>query len=232
MESLGGGIRSNYTSHRSHDELDSHVSYETGGGGGGGGLLGSPSNDDDDPILTATITFDVTVDPNGQVISTSEGQIIAEGIHQPIDGRTLNLLEHNPIPIAQITSGQINGGSGIQGIQADSLTSMNSAMGAGAGNSSLAIGGGPGVGATNRSKDLTILQDSLDESESDAESTSTSTESLIERSKRYMNQEAGIIILKRENSQVFNAFFLLSLRMNNLIYIDFVSYPSLLISLD
>lgn len=203
MESLGGGIRSNYTSHRSHDELDSHVSYETGGGGGGG-LLGSPSNDDDDPILTATITFDVTVDPNGQVISTSEGQIIAEGIHQPIDGRTLNLLEHNPIPIAQITSGQINGGSGIQGIQADSLTSMNSAMGAGAGNSSLAIGGGPGVGATNRSKDLTILQDSLDESESDAESTSTSTESLIERSKRYMNQEAGIIILKRENSQAKN----------------------------
>lgn len=172
-------------SHRSGDELESNVSYETGGGGPLG-LNSLNSNDDDDPILTATITFDVTVDPNGQVISTSEGQIIAEGIHQPIDGRTLNLLEHNPIPIAQITSSQINGGSGIQ---ADSLTSMNS-------------GAGGGAAGHHRSKDLTILQDSLDESESDAESTSTSTESLIERSKRYMNQEAGIIILKRENSQV------------------------------
>lgn len=225
MESLGS-VRSSYHPHRtggSHnhhhhhnphnnhhlngghdDEIESHVTYETSTVPPGGLTLNNNNNDDDDPILTATITFDVTVDPNGQVISTSEGQIIAEGIHQPIDGRTLNLLEHNPIPIAQITSGQINGGSGIQ---ADSLTSMNSGVGGSGG--ALAIGGGPnpmrasGGGQTvGIGKDLTILQDSLDESESDAESTSTSTESLIERSKRYMNQEAGIIILKRENSQV------------------------------
>lgn len=217
MESLGS-VRSSYPhrtgSHNHHhnhhlnghdDEIDSHVAYETTTVPPGGLTLNNNNNDDDDPILTATITFDVTVDPNGQVISTSEGQIIAEGIHQPIDGRTLNLLEHNPIPIAQITSGQINGGSGIQ---ADSLTSMNSGVGGSGG--ALAIGGGPNpMRATNTNgqtvgigKDLTILQDSLDESESDAESTSTSTESLIERSKRYMNQEAGIIILKRENSQV------------------------------
>lgn len=211
---VGGSSSTNGTSnqlhhyHNRHDDvLDTHVTYDGGGSGGIGDLsLAGGSNDDDDPILTATITFDVTVDPNGQVISTSEGQIIAEGIHQPIDGRTLNLLEHNPIPIAQITSGQINGGAGIQ---ADSLTSLNSGLGGGGGavgNSNQRNGTGVGTG-----KDLTILQDSLDESDSDAESTSTSTESLIERSKRYMNQEAGIIILKRENSQViyfrFRFFF-------------------------
>jgi hypothetical protein len=130
MESLGLRPYQQQVQQRSStDELESAVAYEAVGlrsvngngchtnGNGNGNESG-----DDDPILTATITFDVTVDPNGQVISTSEGQIIAEGIHQPIDGRTLNLLEHNPIPIAQITSGQINGGSGIQ---ADSLTSLN-----------------------------------------------------------------------------------------------------------
>ena len=71
-----------------------------------------------------------------------------------------------------------------EAIQADSLTSMNS--------------------GSNR-KDIT-LHDSLDEVETDEDTSSTSTESLIERSKKYMNQEAGIIILKRDNltSQNFN----------------------------
>lgn len=215
MESLGSirnyshrtpGSHHHHHHHHSQNQslnVDDLVGYETVPVDAAN--TNNQNNDDDDPILTATITFDVTVDPNGQVISTSEGQIIAEGIHQPIDGRTLNLLEHNPIPIAQITSGQINGGSGIQ---ADSLTSMNSGMcGTGGGGGGLNTVGSNVLGnIRGTGKDLTILQDSLDESESDAESTSTSTESLIERSKRYMNQEAGIIILKRENSQVFHYF--------------------------
>jgi hypothetical protein len=197
---------------RADEEIDSNISYG--------------SSNDEDPILTATITFDVTVDPNGQVISTSEGQIIAEGIHNPIDGRTLNLLEHNPIPLSHITAGHV-----IHGdhptlttvhqslIQADSLSSMNSAAAAGASarpqGSGMGVGGG-GLAGPSGVKDLTILQDSLDENESDSdESTSTSTESLIERSKRYMNQEAGIIILKRENPQSKNFNINLDFDLNN-----------------
>lgn len=144
---------------RRDDDIESNVSY---------------GSNDEDPILTATITFDVTVDPNGQVISTTEGQIISEGIQKHSDG-TRGVLQHNPLPVS------------AAGIQADSLTSMNS---------------------VRQSKDLnTVLQDSLDEPESDSDdSTSTSTESLIERSKKYMNQEAGIIILKRDTpvSKNFN----------------------------
>ncbi len=149
------------------------------------------SNNDDEPILTATITFDVTVDPSGQVISTSEGQIISESFQNPHDGRSISLSSHHR-QFDALSENQV-AASNIQmieekvtreAIQADSLTSMNS--------------------GSNR-KDIT-LHDSLDEVETDEDTSSTSTESLIERSKKYMNQEAGIIILKRDNltSQNFN----------------------------
>ena len=120
---------------------------------------------DDDPILTATITFDVTVDPNGQVISASEGQIISEAI-QRNDGRTLNLIEHSPLP------------------QNDFQT-------------------------TSR-PDHSVLHtdnaphDSLDEGSDTDDSASTSTDSLMEKTKKYMTQEAGIIILKRTNQNPKN----------------------------
>lgn len=143
-------------SRRNDEDLESNMSYA--------------SSNDDDPILTATITFDVTVDPNGQVISTSEGQIISESFQSSHDdGRPLSLADHQ-LPMLMDTN---NSGSNIDRVvpivdnretmQADSLTSMNS---------------------QRNSKDLTTLHDSLDEQESDSDdSTSTSTESLIERSK-------------------------------------------------
>ena len=175
------------------------------------------SNNDDEPILTATITFDVTVDPSGQVISTSEGQIISESFQNPHDGRTISLSSHQrpfdqlhdnqativsaaaaPLPHSSSSNNNNNiiveeraAAHPREAIQADSLTSLNSATNR---------GGGGG----NR-QDIT-LHDSLDEVETDEDTSSTSTESLIERSKKYMNQEAGIIILKRDNltSQNFN----------------------------
>lgn len=165
------------------------------------------SNNDDEPILTATITFDVTVDPNGQVISTSEGQIISETFQNPHDGRALSLsshhrqfdeqqqqqqIQHQPTPTpppsqqhqALASSVSVAEEKTRNVIRDDSLTSLNS--------------------GSNR-KDTT-LHDSLDEVETDEDTSSTSTESLIERSKKYMNQEAGIIILKRDNltAQNFN----------------------------
>ncbi|CAF0784851.1 unnamed protein product [Brachionus calyciflorus] len=144
---------------RLDDDVGSNYSYGSG---------------DDDPILTATITFDVTVDPNGQVISTSEGQIISEGIQRNSDGRTLNLLELNPLPISQIRSNRPT----TSAMQADSLTSLTSA---------------------NKSKEVTVGQDSLDDESDNDDSASTSTDSLMERTKKYMSQEAGIIILKKTN---------------------------------
>lgn len=148
------------------------------------------SNNDDEPILTATITFDVTVDPSGQVISTSEGQIISESFQNPHDGRSISLSSHHRQLDEQQQQQMASNIATIEekvtreAIQADSLTSLNS--------------------GSNR-KDIT-LHDSLDEVETDEDTSSTSTESLIERSKKYMNQEAGIIILKRDNltSQNFN----------------------------
>lgn len=53
-------------------------------------------SNDEDPILTATITFDVTVDPYGQVISTSEGQVIAESIQNPDGTPRQKQLTHLP----------------------------------------------------------------------------------------------------------------------------------------
>lgn len=117
------------------EELESNYSYGSG---------------DDDPILTATITFDVTVDPNGQVISTSEGQVIAEGVQRNVDGRSLNQLHHDPLPMIQ----------------------------------------------PNKHKDD-------DDADSD-DSASTSTDSLMEKTKRYMSEEAGIIILKRTDQSAKN----------------------------
>ena len=134
------------------------------------------SNEDDEPILTATITFDVTVDPNGQVISTSEGQIISESL-QNSNGNTISLAsqQNNPSRILQKNQ--------RSNIAADSLSSLMS--------------------ASNNQKETTGFADSLDE-DSDDDSTSTTTESLIERSKKYMNQEAGIIVLKRDDSKNYN----------------------------
>jgi hypothetical protein len=115
-------------------------------------------NPDDDPILTATITFDVTVDPNGQVISTSEGQIISESFQNPIDG--ISLADHQQ------------------------LISRNF------------VDNRPDAFLT----DANVVYRVNDGDDSDSDSVSTSTESLIERSKKYMNEEAGIIILKRDNN--------------------------------
>lgn len=120
---------------RGEDELESNYSYGSG---------------DDDPILTATITFDVTVDPNGQVISASEGQVIAEGVQRSIDGRGLDQLHHDPLPMVELPS------------QRD------------------------------------------DEDADSDDSASTSTDSLMERTKKYMSEEAGIIILKRTNQNPKN----------------------------
>jgi len=125
------------------------------------------SKDDDDQILTATITFDVTVDPSGQVISASEGHIVAE---TTADGRKMSLSDHQRLP------------SVMKGEAISEEPPQESVI------------------ASNIEPSHTIkLQDSLEESDTD-DSTSTSTESLIERSKKYMNQEAGIIILKRDNT--------------------------------
>lgn len=138
---------------------------------------------DDDPILTATITFDVTVDPNGQVISATEGQIISETYQTPGDNLSLSLVEHQNLLNQQNHLQHQHENSNLSDLQQDSLTSLQSNQ--------------------NRNDDhhqVAILHDSLDDNESDDASESTSTESLIERSKKYMSQEAGIIILKRDNS--------------------------------
>ncbi|RNA11998.1 hypothetical protein BpHYR1_022539 [Brachionus plicatilis] len=121
---------------RGEDELESNYSYGSG---------------DDDPILTATITFDVTVDPNGQVISASEGQVIAEGVQRSVDGRGLNQLHHDPLPMVESDRHQ----NDDEGAESD-------------------------------------------------DSASTSTDSLMERTKKYMSEEAGIIILKRTNQAAKN----------------------------
>ena len=134
--------------------------------------LSYSSKDDDDQILTATITFDVTVDPNGQVISATEGQIVAE---TTVDGRKMSLSDHQRLP-------SVMKGEAINEDLPQENISLNS----------------------NQQPTQSLkLQDSLEESDTD-ESTSTSTESLIERSKKYMNQEAGIIILKRDNTTTKN----------------------------
>ena len=125
------------------------------------------SKDDDDQILTATITFDVTVDPSGQVISATEGHIVAE---TTADGRKMSLSDHQRLP--SVMKGEAISDESPQ----ENLIASN-------------------IEPTQAVK----LQDSLEESDTD-DSTSTSTESLIERSKKYMNQEAGIIILKRDNT--------------------------------
>jgi len=203
MTRNSGNIEDSHHLRETTDDSESNMSFN--------------SNNDDEPILTATITFDVTVDPSGQVISTSEGQIISESFQNPHDGRTISLSSHQR-PFDQLHDNQAtivsasaaphssssnnnNNNNNIiveeraahprEAIQADSLTSLNSAT-------NRAGGGG------NR-QDIT-LHDSLDEVETDEDTSSTSTESLIERSKKYMNQEAGIIILKRDNltSQNFN----------------------------
>lgn len=150
---------------RGEDDNASNISYA--------------SNNEDDQILTATITFDVTVDPNGQVISATEGQIISETSG---DGRRMSLADAEKLTAAALVGEPAD--SQNTPMQDDSLTNINS---------------------KRHSKDLTGLHDSLDEQESDSDdSTSTSTESLIERSKKYMNQEAGIIILKRDNPATKN----------------------------
>lgn len=120
---------------------------------------------DEDPILTATITFDVTVDPSGQVISTSEGQIISESFQNAIDG--VSLADHQLLSRNLIESRRD---------PYDEPMSPNQRI--------------------SRFND----DDLDDEDASDNDSVSTSTESLIERSKKYMNEEAGIIILKRDNA--------------------------------
>lgn len=122
------------------EELESNYSYVSG---------------DDDPILTATITFDVTVDPNGQVISTSEGQVIAEGVQRNVDGRSLNQLHNDPLTMIR----------------------------------------------SNNNKDDNDNDDDDDDSD---DSASTSTDSLMEKTKRYMSEEAGIIILKRTDQSAKN----------------------------
>jgi hypothetical protein len=154
-------------------------------------------SNEEDPILTATITFDVTVDPNGQVISTSEGQIIAESIQNPSESRRgLSLSDQvNQQPPGEnygsATSASNPYSNAPSGIQADSLASMDSRPPA------VRRPGGNGH-----------------DSDSD-ESTSTTTESLIERSKKYMGDEAGIIILKREDSVPKNYDINMDFDLNN-----------------
>jgi len=138
---------------------------------------------DDDPILTATITFDVTVDPNGQVISATEGQIISESYQTPRDNLSLSLVEHQNLLNQQNLLREQHENSHLSDLQQDSLSSMQSNQ-----------------NRNDVNQQVAILHDSLDDNESDDASESTSTESLIERSKKYMSQEAGIIILKRDNS--------------------------------
>ena len=137
--------------HKVEEDNASNVSYS--------------SKDDDDQILTATITFDVTVDPSGQVISATEGHIVAE---TTTDGRKMSLSDHQRLP--SVMKGEAISEELPQEAE-----------------------------KTNNIVQPIKLQDSLEESDTD-DSTSTSTESLIERSKKYMNQEAGIIILKRDNT--------------------------------
>jgi hypothetical protein len=165
-------------------------------------------SNDEDPILTATITFDVTVDPNGQVISTSEGQIIAESIQNPSDSRRglslsdqVNQQPESSSSVAAVGSNphsqeRVQTPTSPSGIQADSLASMDSRQ-----------------PAVRRHKNHSG-QEGEQQSDSD-ESTSTTTESLIERSKKYMGDEAGIIILKREDSVPKNYNINLDFDLNN-----------------
>jgi hypothetical protein len=49
--------------------------------------------DDNEKIITATITFDLTLDQTGKVISTSEGQIVSESEFVDRTGAELSLFE-------------------------------------------------------------------------------------------------------------------------------------------
>ena len=158
-------------------------------------------SNDDDPILTATITFDVTVDPNGQVISTSEGQIIAESIQNPSSVDNRRELSHIDQQHAEATSPTA---SVVERTLSPTSTTGDNQS---------------GLLATIDTQQPVVrrhrnLQDSLEQDQSDSDE-STSTESLIERSKKYMNQEAGIIILKREDSAPKNFNINLDFDLNN-----------------
>ncbi len=161
--------------------------------------------DDEDTILTATITFDVTLDKNGQVINTSEGEIISERIDTNIGGtdfsnhqfghNQLSMFRdyHNLPSVANNDNQNFDLNNTINNtIQADSLASM--------------------VEYSQRRENKSILQDSLDEighgnetgQEEDDDEPSTTTESLIERSKKYVDNDAGIIVLRRDEEEQNN----------------------------
>lgn len=144
----------------------------------------SDEEHEDDTILTATITFDVTVDKNGQVINTSEGQIISETVDtRGGDIGTSHFGSNQVNQYHQYHNLQPVDGNEVNPIQADSLTSMTE--------------------NSQRRENKSMLQDSLDEIDgnngNESEEESTTTESLIERSKKYMDKEAGIIILRRNS---------------------------------
>ncbi len=162
--------------------------------------------DDEDTILTATITFDVTLDKDGQVINTSEGEIISETIDTNVHRSNLanhqfgqNQLDmyhdyHNLSRIADNEPECLDVNNTTKNtIQADSLASMTE--------------------YSQRRENKSILQDSLDEigngnetghEEDDDDEPSTTTESLIERSKKYVDNDAGIIVLRRDDEEQNN----------------------------
>jgi hypothetical protein len=110
------------------------------------------SDMDDDKIITATITFDLTVDQStGRVLNATEGQVISETHISPIDG--INLCDyvdhHKPCSTRRYNSSLIR-----------------------------------------------------DEDISKSDSVSTTTKSLIDKTKKYVKGDDGIIILKKDRSSV------------------------------
>lgn len=109
--------------------------------------------DDDDKIITATITFDLTVDQStGQVLNATEGQVISETHISPIDGITLSDYVGNQRPYSSTK---------------------------------------PRYSPFIKDNELLL---------SKSDSASTTTKSLIDKSKKYVKDDDGIIILKKDRS--------------------------------
>jgi hypothetical protein len=122
------------------------------------GKSAKSTHTDDDEIVSTTITFDVNLDSNGQVISTTEGQVIHE--------------ENN---LNQTINSSLNGTR----LSEQSRNSYRQAS------------------QQHNSSNIPKSERNLNQNESDYEE---STKSLIEKSKKYLNDEAGIIILRKDDS--------------------------------
>lgn len=121
------------------------------------------ANSDDDEVVSTTITFDVNLDQNGQVISTTEGQVIEDNkLNQTNPSLNATRLSQNSRNSHRQTPNQHNSSR-----------------------------------LTNSERDAAVDEVVQNQNESDNEE---STNSLIEKSKRYLNDEAGIIILRKDGT--------------------------------